>query len=664
MPLDTTGSGSLVAAGEWTVAIDQPVAALSGTLPALAARHASGRRGFALACRPDLPPRLQALAGLGQGSIDQLLVPQVLVPGRLPGAARDSLLAVLPMPPGPPILTPATRCRPWSETELLHDLLRPAARVLAAFAARGVTHRAIRVDNLFRSREGGPVCVGDAFCLPPAFAQPAWSEAPPVAQCVPEGRGNGLPADDIFALGVALIAVAVGRVPWLGMDARTLHRTRLERGSFNALTHDLRLPGTLADLLRAMLADDPEQRPDAESVAGWPASMQGRKGAARAVRRAGRPLVVGADQALDTRTAAWLLGSNWSEGVRAVRGGGLDGFLRRGIGDPQLAERLGEIGRAGLNEAPETADDLLLCRAIAMLDPLAPMCWRGVAMMPDGLGPLLARAHCAEEQAPLSTADLVALVASEAPARWAHSGGDPDLASTLSRSGAQWRVLLRTQGPAGGIERLLYALNPGLPCQSALLRGAWGGSPGALLAALEAAAPEAAAAVPPPPDRHIAAFLAARNEGGLERMLAPIAGDPAQAIAARAAVLARMQTRFGGNVALPRLAAWLVAAAEPLFATWHSRSVRQAIPRRLAEIAATGDLAALHAVLDDPAARRADAEGAAAAHAEITAIETELAAIGDGAAVRRAQARAMGEQAAAGIGLAAFLAAAMLIAAG
>jgi hypothetical protein len=666
MPLDSTGVGAGITVGDWTVAPDQPVAALSGTLAAVAARHASGRRGFAYACQAGLPPRLAALSSVGQGGIDQVLLPQALVAGRLPGAARESLFAVLPMPPGPPILTPATRCRPWSESELIHDLLRPAARALAALEARGVTHRAIRVDNLFRAREGGPVTLGDAFCLPPAFSQPAWSEAPHVAQCVPEGRGNGLPADDIFALGVALICVAVGRVPWVGMDPRTLHRARLERGSFNALTHDLRLPGTLADLLRAMLADDAEQRPDAEAVAGWPATMQGRKGAARPVRRAGRPLVVGTEQALDTRTAAWLLGSNWSEGVRAVRGGGLDGFLRRGIGDPQLAERLAETARAGQNEAPETADDLLLCRAIAMLDPLAPLCWRGVAMMPDGLGPLLARAHCAEAEAPLATADLVALVAGEAPARWAHSGGDANLASALSRSGAQWRVLLRTQGPVGGVERLMYALNPGLPCQSPLLRGAWAGGPGALLAALEAAAPDPAAGTPPPPppDRHMAAFLAARNEGGLERLLAPIGGDPAQAIAARAAVLARMQARFGANAPLPRLAAWLVAAAEPLFATWNSRSVRSALPQRLAEIAATGDLGALHAALDDPGARRADAEGAAAAHAEIAAIEAELAAIADGAAVRRAQARAMGEQAAAGIGLAAFLAAAMLIAAG
>lgn len=668
MPLDSTaGADRTVTTGDWTIALDQPVPALSGTLAALAARHVSGRRGFALACRPDLPPRTQALAALGPGGIESLLTPVAMVPARLPGGVRDSLLAVMPLPPGPPVLTAHTRCRPWSEHELIHDLLRPVARVLAALEARGLTHRGVRVENLFRPREGGPVLLGDGFCLPPAFSQPAWCEPPKVAQCVPEGRGDGQPADDVFALGVALVAVAAGRVPWAAVDPRLLHRARLEKGSFNALTSDLRLPGGLADLLRVMLADDAELRPPAEQLAGWPTSLQGRKGAARPVRRAGRPLQVGAEKALDTRTAAWLLGTNWQEGVRAVRGGGLDGFLRRGIGDPALAEKLAEIARPGSTDAPEHADDLLLCRAIAMLDPDAPLCWRGVAMMPDGVGPLLARAVCDEANAPLKVADIMALVMSEAPARWALAGGDAELASTLSRTGAQWRVHLRTNGPVGGIERLLYQLNPGLPCLSPMLRGAWAATPGGLLAALEAAAPPPGAADQAgglPPDHQMAAWMAARQDGTQERTLAALAGPPAAAAAARVAVLARLQARFAPGRALPRLAAWLAASTDPLLATWHRRSLRTALPGRLAEIAATGDLAALHALLDDPAARRADAEGVAAAHEELAAIDRELGAIAAGAPHRRAQARAAGEQAAAGISLTCLFAVVMWLAAG
>ncbi|MCC7281652.1 MAG: hypothetical protein IT556_04665, partial [Acetobacteraceae bacterium] len=654
MPLDSTaGSGPSVTAGEWTVALDQPVPALSGTLPALAARHASGRRGYALACRPDLPPRTQALASLPQPLPESLLAPQAMVPARLAGAARESLLAVIGLPPGPPILTTHTRCRPWSESELVHDLLHPVARVLAALEPAGITHRGVRVENLFRSRDGGPVALGDGFCLPPAFLQPPWCESLPMAQCVPEGRGAGQPADDIFALGIAVISVAAGRVPWAAADPRDLHRLRLEKGSFNALVSEIRLPAGLADLLRVMLADDPELRPGAEFVAAWPAaSMQGRRGAVRPVRRAARPLVVGTEKALDTRAAAWLLASSWSEGARALRSGALDGFVRRGIGDPALAERLAETVRTEQAERPDTADDMAMCRAIAMLDPQAPLCWRGVAMMPDGIGTLLARAACSPAEAPLTVADIAALVHAEAPARWALSGGDTSSAAMHARTGAQWRLLLRTRGPAGGLERLLYQLNPGLPCLSPMLRGVWAATPASLLAALEAVAPGAEAAGQGgtlPPDPAIAAYLAARQGPAAERALAALEAPAAAAATARVAVLARLQARHASDQRLPRLAAWLASACEPVLATWHSRLTREALPARLAEAAAAGDLSTVHGLLDDPAARQADMAGARAAAAELAGIDAELAAIAAGAPLRRAQARAAGEQAAAGV---------------
>lgn len=672
MPLDG-GNSAGVQAGEWRIDLAQRVAALSGTLPAFAARHASGRRGYALACRPDLPPRAAAIAALLGPPVENLLTPQAMVAARLPGsgagAGRDTMLVVHPLPPGPPIITAGSRIRPWSESELVHDLLRPGVRVLAALETKGVTHRGIRPETLFRAAAGGAVTLGEAWCLPPAHAQPAWCESPQVAQCLPEARGPGTLADDVFALGVCLIVAAAGRIPWAGMDPAAFHRARLERGSFNVLAADLRLPGALPDLLRAMLADDPDLRPDIESLQGWPGAMQGRKGSARAVRKAGRPLVLAGQQALDPRSAAFLLATNWADGVRTVRSGGLDGFLRRGMGDAAMAEKLADTVRSAANDPPDTADDVLLCRAIAMLDPLAPLCWRGVALMPDGLGPALARAMAGADPVEgagakgLSQTDLVALVASEAPARWAMSRGEPTGASTMARSGAQWRVLLRTQGMAGGAERLLYQLNPGLPCLSPLLQGAWASTSGSLLTALEAAAAQRPGGVPPP-DRHVAAFLAARNEAGIERLLLPLTGgDAAEMVAARTAVLARLQARFGRAPA-PNLAAWLAAEAQPLIATWHSRRRRAELLSQLDTIAATGELAILHAALDDATARRQDKEAAAAARAEIAAIDAELAAQEQMAEATRAAARQAGQQAAAAVALTSMFIVLLALAAG
>ncbi len=118
----------------------------------------------------------------------------------------------------------------------------------------------------------------------------------------------------------------------------------------------------------------------------------------------------------------------------------------------------------------ETALSLLTMRAITDADTLMPLCWRGLAIFPDGLGSVLAAALENEPE-----------VAAQSPrnreqrgAR--HLGGH---AGRARRSGPhrlearQRRAVLQIKGPAGGLPRLAYTLDPMIPCASALLGGRW-----------------------------------------------------------------------------------------------------------------------------------------------------------------------------------------------
>ena len=78
-----------------------------------------------------------------------------------------------------------------------------------------------------------------------------------------------------------------------------------------------------------------------------------------------------------------------------VRIGAVEQWLRRELGDadtrraPRRASASSESG-----QLPDDAegDAVLVMRAIALLDPLAPLCWRG-SLWPDGVGPALAAAR-------------------------------------------------------------------------------------------------------------------------------------------------------------------------------------------------------------------------------------------------------------------------------
>ena len=110
---------------------------------------------------------------------------------------------------------------------------------------------------------------------------------------------------------------------------------------------------------------------------------------------------------------------------------------------------------------------LLAMRCLALLDSLAPLCWQGHALWPDGISPALAEAWGNE----VLTTSLTELVWAEAIGAWAQIW--PDLCDGVSLR-TDVRKMLAVQGSlgyTGGPRRLSYQFNPLLPCASPLLAG-------------------------------------------------------------------------------------------------------------------------------------------------------------------------------------------------
>lgn len=622
-------------AGRYRPVLDQKLADAGGALAVYAAadREDPAAALMAVECRRDLPPRADILEH-AFAPLPGLLAP--VAHGAAPAASGEAWFVICQAPPGPSLAAAG----PVAESVLLDTVLPQLARTLDGLAARGLTHRGIRPANIFRA--GSVITLGEAWAAPPGTFQPTVLEPPALGMCRPEARGAGSPADDVFALGATLLALVLGKLPLEGVPDEEIVRRQIEHGCFAALTAGARIGPRLAELLRAMLADEPGLRPLPHNLI---AAAHGRlpRPPARPVRRAAAPITVGGLVSHDARSLAHAMAVRPSDAAALVRGGEVSRWLRRGLADPGTAGAVEEIVRIAGD------DGTLIARAVAAIDPQAPLCWRGLALWPDGLGPAVARARAA------GGPDLDALrdlVAQEGLAAWSEQRSSDEEAMALRRQARGLAAMVRHNGPAGGMDRVAFHLNPILAAEGAALAGRVVTALGALLPALEEAAGRSELRQQGPIDRALLPFLAEHLPGGVEREAAEMADAtrPHLAALAQLRLVARMETRLLGPPT-PKLAEWLAAGATAALGGIASRSRRKRLAAQLAELAPGGRIAPMLVVLESPQELAADRAGARAAEAERASLLASLAGLEVEARRRPVIARRVGREAAAAGGL-------------
>jgi hypothetical protein len=478
--------------------------------------------------------------------------------------------------------------------------------------------------------------------------QPRLFESPYNAMCLPSCRGDGAISDDVYSLGVLLLTLAGGKLPMASMDDTTAIRWKLDLGSFAALSRDFSLSGSLADLLRLMLAEDPDHRPLPATLMEL-ATTRLRRVAARPARRSQTPLMLNDIAVFDARTLAHALFCDEKKAIQFLRNGMLTQWLRRGLGDAGLATQIEELVRGRLTDtrAGPWSDPLLVMHTINALNSHMPLCWRGIALWPDALASMLAEGTASNPEL-LAAADE--LLAADIFGAWFLAEARPERPDAPDLM--LQRQLLQNAGPAG-LLRLFYGLNPLLPCRAAGMASGWIATVPDLMRFLEGAAESAGDSLI---DLHIAAFIAARSDRKIEMQVNGLAGtkDPELFRMAELALLQDMQSRYH-PAPMPALAKWVAARLRPDLERWHNRPRREAMELRLDGLAHLGSLSRLVTLAEDRMAWALDSAGAQQAANEVASIDAEIAAIDNDDKLRFAQAEQFGRAIAGAIGLSAFI---------
>lgn len=584
---------------------------------------------FARVCAPFALPRVELMQGLRNLKDAAVMRPLAWGPVPMPGTDRPRLAVVFTRPESGPLMAPnATSMTPLVTDDASRLVLAPAVLTLGYLAQRGMTHRAIRPSNIYwagASRDS--VMLGDCVTTGPAMNQPVMFETISAAMTPPIGRGDGLTADDFYALGVSLLIITTGECALFGASDAKVIEAKVSRGSYTALMGNGQMPLGMRDVLQGLLADDVDNRWGLAELEQW--LMGGRRNAINQTKNVGvaRAFEFEGQQYTNCRALAHAFTVHPKAGAKAGANPDFETWLKRNIADEEYADRIREITHTGgSNSGPSRSlDALQLSQVCAALDSNGPIRYKTLIAKSPALGNVLADAFMRKDKTMIS---LVGETISTGLATEWYTAQSDQLKQRYEKQMLQLKVLqsaLNNSGISHGIERCLYTLSPSFACFSEVLEDHVVTDVRDLLPVLEEIV-STQGKLQKLVDRHLAAFIAARGKINLDRRFAVLEaakGDVNQIRLGMLGILATLQHKYGPSQ-LPFLTGWMAGELEPAINRFSAKSTREEIRKRLATVAGGGRLTELNSCLNNDKSLRADERAQKKATREFVAAGREI----------------------------------------
>ncbi|WP_430475256.1 protein kinase family protein [Thalassospira lucentensis] len=603
---------------------------------------------FAIVTDPALPTRydlLKFLTGMHLAGQIDLLDSEIAL---WPPFGRKTMVLFYEKPKGGRVAAKVGKKKlPIDEHDISSVVVEPLMSVLQALGEKGLAHRNVRAGNLFFADPlGEKVVLGDCAGGPPGYNQPLVYETAARMSADPAGRGMGTLSDDLYALGMTLAELGIGHVPLNKLSDQEAMDLKLSKGSFQAIASQEKLPLVLIEPVRGLLCDDPEERWGFNELNAWidgrrnkPVQTNTEKRAARSQNLAGRDYYT-------VRALAQGMAANWVTSLAPLRDSTIEIWLRRGLGDNERAKALSDAMRqlqwAGADK--RSAEDVLIARAIIIMDPTGPVRFKGFSSMVDGFGYMLSY-DVQHGRGPQRFADVVVR---DVPSFWfgRQEGFSPEV-QKLQQLYKNLRYYIQQQSAGYGYERCLYTSVRNQHCLSPMIEQEYVVEISQLLPALEKAAEEASEDTWPV-DRHIAAFIATRLEDDVEGQLMAMQNPSDEVEYSRAIIsmLAIVQWRHGPEN-LQNLSHWVARLMEPAIKVFHSKARRERVENEIPKLAKRGNLVELYNLINDEQERRKDQSEFVEAVAEYSEAESEVFDLESSGPARLELAEKVGQQAAA-----------------
>ena len=480
----------------------------------------------------------------------------------------------------------------YKPSEVMKRIVVPIAAVLHKLSALGINHGGINPQNIFVSQTG--IMLGECIAEPAGSSQPLSYEPIEHLQAMPEARGNGTIASDMYALAM-LTLDATGELGSRKQLTRSqLIAALLTRGSYNFFVNESNFSVQVIDFFRAVLLENASERWNTEQLILCAGGKRYNLIPPTMPRDSNRPHHYDNTDYYSLRALAQAFCNDSEKAMANIREVKLLKWLETMSYRPEVSAAMEKVcSRARRMSISSAQRYEMVARATSALDPQSPIRYKDISAHPDHFSLLILHALMKGNHALIST--FQEMMQADMITYWRDL--DPAHANRLEWEPEVIRIVSKYTSVGFGSERLMYEMNPSLPCMSNAYLPYYAMNAKALLLVLDSDA--AGGKEPPLHDRHLMAFIAARAHIRKEVKIAEFRDYP-ELYQSRTlqslVILARAQEKTK-TTPLHGLSAHTMLHISEMVELFHSRDIRASLSRDLQMVLPKGNLAYLLRVL-------------------------------------------------------------------
>jgi hypothetical protein len=428
-----------------------------------------------------------------------------------------------------------------------------------------------------------------------------------IFDCLPYARVTENSSADAYAFGTMLVYACIGEKTWLKHTEEAFKNLRFENSSFNTFVGKSNISDDIKNLLKGLLYDNPVERWRSRGIKDW---LQGKstKMTVSSNIDAISPLSFNENSYGGCKHLARGFFQNWDYAHEFIKEERLIKWVQRNVSKTRIVEDMTDLADQIMNSSTTKTDKSdKLFKTICVLDPAGPIRLRQIAASFLSIPQLVSYIAIQNKQELLHTLNEI-LLKRYPSFLLKYSPNSSEYQDYLQEIEAALKYYTPELGMI--IERLMYSLNPHLPCLSPYLEGKYVTNVTELIKSLDEIAennPNSHVM-----DKHIMAFVSDRI--GIKRdikvgLLKPYPEIVNSYIVNALTILLLAQGKSKTQKAV-HLAKFLASKLEELMnKVLYNKHIRQLFSKDLAKAAEEGSLEKLLHVISNTALINHDLQG-------------------------------------------------------